>query len=90
MITASGMALADALDPSEKADGLLYPRLSADRIRQVSAEIALQVIRQAQREGVDSPGEYRKMDDEVLLRSIKRRQWTPLEPLHAHTGDAKL
>jgi malate dehydrogenase (oxaloacetate-decarboxylating)(NADP+) len=77
MITISGVALADALNPSEKADGLLYPRLSSERIREVSAEIALRVVRQAQKEGVDGRNEYRSMDDEELLETIKQRQWHP-------------
>jgi malate dehydrogenase (oxaloacetate-decarboxylating)(NADP+) len=77
MVTISGVALADALNPSEKADGLLYPRLSSERIREVSAEIALRVVRQAQKEGVDGRNEYRSMDDEELLETIKQRQWHP-------------
>jgi malate dehydrogenase (oxaloacetate-decarboxylating)(NADP+) len=77
MITTSGLALADALNPSEKADGLLYPRLSSDRIRQVSAEIALKVIRQAQKEGVDSQEEFRSMLDGDLQNLIQERQWRP-------------
>jgi malate dehydrogenase (oxaloacetate-decarboxylating)(NADP+) len=77
MITTSGLALADALDPSEKADSLLYPRLTSERIRQVSAEIALKVVRQAQKQGVDSQPKYRAMSDSDLLNLIQERQWTP-------------
>ncbi len=77
MITTSGVALADALDPSEKADSLLYPRLSSDRIRHVSVEIALKVVRQAQKEGVDSRHEYRSLSDSDLQKLIQERQWTP-------------
>lgn len=48
MVEQAAVALASSLDPSERAAGLVYPRLT--RIRDLSATIALAVIRQAQQE----------------------------------------
>ena len=48
MVEASALALADALIPEERAEDLLYPRIT--RIRDVSAEVAMKVIRTAQNE----------------------------------------
>ena len=48
MVEASALGLADSLTPAERADDLLYPRL--ERIREISAYIALRVIRQAQKD----------------------------------------
>ena len=47
MIEASALALADSLTPDEKAEDLLYPRIA--RIRDISAQVALRVIRTAQK-----------------------------------------
>lgn len=52
MITASAIALSEALTPEEKQKGLLYPRL--ERIRAVSARVAAGVVKQAQEDGVDT------------------------------------
>ena len=75
MITASAVALSEALTPQEIADDLLYPRV--ERIRQVSANVALGVIRQAQKDGVDTATQYRDLDDAALLREIAASQWYP-------------
>lgn len=50
MITASAIALSEALNEEEKKAGLLYPRL--DRIREVSAKVAAGVVKRAQEEGL--------------------------------------
>lgn len=47
MIEAASLGLANSLTPEEHADGLIYPRIS--RIRDISAQIALSVIREAQK-----------------------------------------
>jgi malate dehydrogenase (oxaloacetate-decarboxylating)(NADP+) len=49
MVEQASIALAGSLTPAERATDLLYPRL--ERIRDISAQIALAVIRTAQ-EGV--------------------------------------
>ena len=48
MVEASSLGLADSLDEDEHNSELLYPRL--DRIREISAYIAMRVIRKAQEE----------------------------------------
>jgi malate dehydrogenase (oxaloacetate-decarboxylating)(NADP+) len=52
MITAAAMALSEALTEEEQEKKLLYPRL--ERIREVSARVARGVVRQAQKDGVDT------------------------------------
>jgi malate dehydrogenase (oxaloacetate-decarboxylating)(NADP+) len=47
MVEASSLGLANALTPDERALDLLYPRIT--RIREISAEIAVAVIRSAQK-----------------------------------------
>lgn len=47
MVEASSLGLADSLAESEKDMGLLYPRI--ERIREISAMIAVTVIRAAQK-----------------------------------------
>lgn len=48
MVEASSLGLADSLNEDEHESELLYPRL--DRIREISAYIAMRVIRKAQEE----------------------------------------
>ena len=47
MVEASSLGLADSLTQDERAQDLLYPRV--ERIREISAQIALSVIRAAQK-----------------------------------------
>lgn len=77
MITASAISLSETLLPDEVATGLLYPRLT--RIREVSAQVACGVIRQAQKQGLDTVEELREISDEELLDVIRSRQWSPYE-----------
>ncbi|KAG5350513.1 hypothetical protein C0989_010729 [Termitomyces sp. Mn162] len=49
MVEASSLGLAGSLTEEERSIGLLYPRI--ERIREISAQIATQVIRAAQKEG---------------------------------------
>lgn len=46
MVEQASIALAGSLDADERAAGLIYPRI--DRIRDISATIALAVVRAAQ------------------------------------------
>jgi malate dehydrogenase (oxaloacetate-decarboxylating)(NADP+) len=46
MVEQASVALASSLDADERTAGLVYPRL--DRIREISARIALAVVRAAQ------------------------------------------
>ncbi|KAI0806227.1 malic enzyme [Irpex lacteus] len=81
MIEAASLGLANSLTPEEHADGLIYPRIS--RIRDISAQIALSVIREAQKkvsffQGVDRSTDLRQFDDNALLAHIKGRMWSPM------------
>ncbi|WWC96501.1 hypothetical protein V866_003369 [Kwoniella sp. B9012] len=75
MITASAIALSEALNEEEKKAGLLYPRL--DRIREVSARVAAGVVRKAQEEGVDTNEKLRGLDDQALIKEMNDAQWWP-------------
>lgn len=46
MVEASSLGLADSLTQEERSMGLIYPRI--ERIREISAHIAKQVIRASQ------------------------------------------
>lgn len=75
MITASAIALSEALTPEEKANHLLYPRLT--RIRDVSAVVAAGVVRSAQKANLDTVTRLRDLDDAALIDEIKKAQWSP-------------
>ncbi|KAL7420562.1 hypothetical protein Q5752_004513 [Cryptotrichosporon argae] len=75
MITAAAIALSESLTKDEKAAGLLYPRL--ERIRDVSAEVAAGVVRQAQKDGVDTAAHLRHLEDKALVEAMKAAQWNP-------------
>ncbi|ETN44383.1 uncharacterized protein HMPREF1541_10563 [Cyphellophora europaea CBS 101466] len=75
MIYASGEALPTMITPAEKELGLLYP--SINRIRDVSARVALFVIRSAQRDNVDRMHHLRDMDDAELEEWIKAKMYDP-------------
>lgn len=75
MIEAASLGLANALTDEEHALGLIYPRI--ERIRDISAHIALSVIREAQKNGVDRSVALRQFDDNALLRHIKGKMWNP-------------
>ncbi|WVR06598.1 hypothetical protein IAU60_003630 [Kwoniella sp. DSM 27419] len=75
MITASAIALSEALTEEEKSSKLLYPRLT--RIREVSAAVAAGVVRKAQEEGLDTAEHLRGLDDAALLKAMNDAQWWP-------------
>lgn len=75
MIEASATSLAASLLPSEISQGLIYPDLA--RIRDVSAQVALGVIRAAQAAGVDREVKLRSMGDEELLDLVKSKMYDP-------------
>lgn len=75
MIYASAEYLASSLTPEEHADGLLYPRIN--RIREVSARVALGVVRAAERNHVARNPEINGMDDETLVEYIKQKMYDP-------------
>jgi len=75
MVEASSLGLADSLTDDERAIDLLYPRI--ERIREISARIVKDVIRAAQKAGVDRSPELRTMEDAELLKFINGRMWNP-------------
>ncbi|TXT08841.1 hypothetical protein VHUM_02969 [Vanrija humicola] len=75
MITASAIALSEALTPEETEAGLLYPRLN--RIRDVSAKVAAGVVLAAQKAGEDTATELRGLSEEQLVDELRKKQWSP-------------
>ena len=54
---------------------VLPPRV--ERIREISAQIALAVIRAAQKAGVDRSPDLRAMSDADVLAFVRERMWNP-------------
>ncbi|KAI1794290.1 malic enzyme [Ganoderma leucocontextum] len=75
MVEASSLGLAESLTADERAADLLYPRI--ERIREISGDIALAVIRAAQKAGVDRSVDLRTMSDAEVLAFVKARMWNP-------------
>lgn len=75
MIYASGEALPTMITDEEKGLALLYPSIT--RIREVSARVALYVIRAAQRDNVDRLHHLRDMDDATLEAWIVDKMYDP-------------
>ncbi|KAF7795632.1 hypothetical protein EIP86_006797 [Pleurotus ostreatoroseus] len=75
MIEAASLGLANSLTEEERELDMVYPRI--ERIRDISAKIALSVIREAQKKGVDRSVDLRSMDDEALLAHVKSKMWNP-------------
>lgn len=75
MVEAASLGLADSLTADERIPDLLYPRL--DRIREISASIAKDVIRAAQKDGVDRNETLREMSDAELLAWVETKMWNP-------------
>jgi len=75
MVEASSLGLAGSLTKEEIALDLLYPRV--ERIREISAQIALTVIRAAQNTGVDRSVALRNKTDTQLLEFVKSKMWQP-------------
>ncbi|KNZ80331.1 NADP-dependent malic enzyme [Termitomyces sp. J132] len=75
MVEASSLGLAGSLTEEERSIGLLYPRI--ERIREISAQIATQVSRAAQKEGVDRSTNLRSMSDAELFEFVSSKMWNP-------------
>ncbi|EDR13407.1 uncharacterized protein LACBIDRAFT_188199 [Laccaria bicolor S238N-H82] len=75
MVEQAAISLASSLTNEEKDCDLVYPRLT--RIRDISAHIALAVIRAAQKDNVDENALFRGLSDDALLEYIKAKQWQP-------------
>jgi len=79
MVEQASIALAGSLTEDEKSSELVYPRLT--RIRDISAQIALAVIRAAQKDNVDENELFRNLSDDAVLEYIKAKQWRPTNTL---------
>jgi len=79
MVEQAAIALAGSLTDDEKSSGLVYPRLT--RIRDISAQIALAVIRAAQKDNQDENELFRNLSDDAVLDYIKAKQWRPTNTL---------
>ncbi|KAI0718718.1 malic enzyme [Cerioporus squamosus] len=75
MVEASSLGLANSLTADERANDLLYPRV--ERIREISEDIALAVIRAAQKAGVDRSADLRRMSDKEVREFVRERMWNP-------------
>ncbi|RXW18903.1 hypothetical protein EST38_g6950 [Candolleomyces aberdarensis] len=75
MVEASSLGLANSLTAEERALGLLYPRV--ERIREISTDIAMQVIRAAQKAGVARSPELVSKSDSELVAFVKPKMWKP-------------
>ncbi|KAF9071618.1 malic enzyme [Rhodocollybia butyracea] len=76
MVEASSMGLAESLTADERSVDLLYPRI--ERIREIGAFIAKEVIRAAQKAGVDRSTNLRSMSDTELLAFVNSKMWSPM------------
>lgn len=74
-IYTSATALSTTLSDEEFADGKLYPNI--DRIREVSVVVAREVIREAQRHGIDREDSIRNLTNNQLDEFIRGRMYDP-------------
>ncbi|KAI5986214.1 hypothetical protein EDD15DRAFT_1603834 [Pisolithus albus] len=79
MVEQASIALASSLTDEEKAAQLVYPRLN--RIRDISARVASAVIRQAQKEDLDTNNYLRTLPDDVLSSLVHDKMWRPHEAI---------
>lgn len=75
MVEAASIGLANSLNSEEESMDLLYPRI--ERIRDISAVIATQVIRAAQAANVDQSTHLRSLTDDMLRSFVKGKMWNP-------------
>lgn len=73
MFTVAAETLAQEVLPDDLAAGVLFPRLP--ELRQVTAEIAQAVAKEAAAAGVAAA-----MDDEVLAEKVTTAMWDPEYP----------
>ncbi|KAJ3854320.1 malate dehydrogenase [Lentinula lateritia] len=73
MVEKAAIALSSSLNEEENSRELVYPRL--DRIRDISAQVALAVAREAQKEDINSNIVLRSLNDNEALRHIKGKMW---------------
>lgn len=84
MIYASATGVAKAVTPEERAKGWLYPELA--RIRDISVIVARDVIRAAQKEGVDRNKKLQWLSDIELEKFIRDRMYDPMTATASRAG----
>ncbi|KAE8446140.1 hypothetical protein EG329_012512 [Mollisiaceae sp. DMI_Dod_QoI] len=75
MIYASAVALSEATNATEINDSKLYPDL--ERIREVSVIVCREVIKEAQRQGLDREASIRGLSDANLDTWIRSKMYDP-------------
>ena len=80
MIYASAMSLSESLSPNERSRGWLYPEI--ERIRDVSVEVAMGVIRAAEKAGVARETHIKSMNDDDLEHWIRSKMYEPHMETH--------
>lgn len=73
MVEGSSLGLAHSLTKDEEDDGLVYPRI--ERIREISAQIAIDVIRAAQKAGVSRNSALEDKNVEDLKEWVVSKMW---------------
>ena len=73
MVEGSSLGLAHSLTKDEVDCGLVYPRI--ERIREISAQIAFDVIRAAQKSGVSRNDALKGQNDDELKKWVVSKMW---------------
>lgn len=73
MVEGASLGLARSLTKDEEDAGLVYPRI--ERIREISAQIAVDVIRAAQKVGVSRNGALKDRNGEDLRKWVVSKMW---------------
>lgn len=73
MVEAASLGLAHSLTKSEEEEELVYPRI--ERIREISTQIAVDVIRAAQMAGVSHNAVLKDKSDESLKEWVVSKMW---------------
>jgi malate dehydrogenase (oxaloacetate-decarboxylating)(NADP+) len=73
MVEASSLGLARSLTKDEQDASLVYPRI--ERIREISAQIAVDVIRAAQKAEVSQNATLKGKNDQELKEWVVSKMW---------------
>ena len=76
MVTTASLSLASSLTAEEHAAGLIYPRIT--RIREISAQIATDVLLEARKEKLNTNSAVASLRDDQVLPWVKARMWNPV------------
>ncbi|KAJ3821861.1 malate dehydrogenase [Lentinula raphanica] len=82
MVEKAAIALSTSLNEEEISRELVYPRLN--RIRDISAQVALAVVRQAQKDGVANNSTLNGFNDNDALTYIEGKMWYACHEMSIH------